>query len=152
MCAISSQLVGGMIAGPNSASMMANLAMKPDSGGRPDSNSVQKMKPPPRIAIVPGMTMPVSSSSSSSAPVYSSSNTGSRIRGALSPSSTLRPTGSMLPYSAPTPSIELTSKHNNAADTATPPQPTAAHTYHDQPLPLSPRTRGNATTEEHQTR
>src|SRR3546814_13395253 len=63
MIAISSQLVGVMIAGPNSASMMANLAMKPDSGGRPDSNSVQKMKPPPRIANVPGMTMPVSSSS-----------------------------------------------------------------------------------------
>src|SRR3546814_12286506 len=120
MIAISSQLVGVMIAGPNSASMMANLAMKPDSGGRPDSNSVQKMKPPPRIAIVPGMTMPVSSSSSSSAPVYSSSNTGSRLRGVLSSSSTLRTTGSMMRYSAPPSTGQLPHKHHKPHHTTHP--------------------------------
>src|SRR3546814_15194631 len=56
MIAISSQLVGVMIAGPNSASMLAKLAMKPDRGGRHDSNSGQKMKPPARIADLHDMT------------------------------------------------------------------------------------------------
>src|SRR3546814_9863211 len=74
---------------------MANLAMKPDSGGSPASNRAQKMKPPPRMAIVPGMTTPVSSSSSSMAPTYSSSNTGSAMPAILSSSSALRSTGSV---------------------------------------------------------
>src|SRR3546814_13029504 len=73
--------------------MMANLAMKPDSGGSPASNRAQKMKPPPRMAIVPGMTTPVSSSSSSMAPTYSSSNTGSAMPAILSSRSEERRVG-----------------------------------------------------------
>src|SRR5690606_36861977 len=60
--------------------MIANFAMKPDSGGSPPSKSAQNANPPPRIAIVAGMTMPTSSSGASfpgRMPVYSSSKTGS---------------------------------------------------------------------------
>src|SRR3546814_19154473 len=60
-------------------SIIANFAIKPESGGRPDSNNEQKMKPPPSMAIVAGLATANSSSSSSKTPTYSSSKPGGEI-------------------------------------------------------------------------
>lgn len=76
--AIKVQCVGATRASRNNASISANFAIKPDRGGSPARSRAQKMKPPPRIAIVPGMTTPTSLSFSI-APTYSSSKTGSAI-------------------------------------------------------------------------
>ncbi|MNS96610.1 hypothetical protein D3C72_1309200 [compost metagenome] len=52
--------------GLSSASSMANLPTKPDSGGRPEITRVQTTNDRPRNAMEAGITRPISTSSSSS--------------------------------------------------------------------------------------
>ena len=46
-------------AGAKSAASMANLATKPESGGRPISSNAQPTKQAPRTASVPGKPVPI---------------------------------------------------------------------------------------------